>query len=226
MAKRRPAGEQAKGLTLTIRISPKTKFIMELLARKQRRTVSAVIEWLAMRAAEDTFAVEDQIFADGEMHTVKSSFLLDELWNADEIIRFINLFNIYPELMTYDEELIIDVIRKEPGLFVERSCSLFFEVKDGETDAQIRERILNSHPDSNRYILFSTDYIPDQSIKIRQWIDLALAHKAWPYIKKAANQEISQEELHRIVEELKDGIEIQQADAPGVPKARTKKKDQ
>lgn len=224
MAKRRPAGEQAKGLTLTIRISPKTKFLMELLAREQRRTVSAVIEWLAMRAAEETFVEEDQVFADGEMHTIKRSYL-DELWSVDEITRFINLFTIRPDLITYDEELLIDVIRKEPGLFMERSCSKRFVLKEGETDAQLRERIMSAYPDSNRYILFSTNYIPHEGIEIRSWIDLAIAHKAWPYIKKTANQEISQEELHRIVEELKDGTEIQQTDAPGVQKARSREKD-
>jgi hypothetical protein len=225
MAKRKPAGEQAKGLTLTIRISPKSKFVMELLARKQRRTVSAVIEWLAMQAADETFSESVEFEEDGVTHTVKRS-LSDLLWDVDEVHRLINLAGLAPELMTYDEELIWSTIRNEPCFWLENAQELFFPVRDGETDMEIMRRISSTLPDTNRYRLFAEDVTADDRLRITHWVDSSLVRKAFQQIKQTANQEITPAELHRIVEELKDGIEIQQTDAPGVPKTRSRKKDQ
>ena len=225
MAKRKPAGEQAKGLTLTIRISPKSKFVMELLARKQRRTVSAVIEWLAMQAADEAFSESVEFIENGVTRTVKRS-LSDLLWDVDEVHRLINLAGLAPELMTYDEELIWSTIKNETGFWVENARELFLPVKDGETDMEIMRRISGSLPDTNRYRLFAEDVSSDGRLRVTHWVDAVLVRKAFPHIKQTANQEITPEELHRIVEELKDGIEIQQTDAPGVPKTRNRKKDQ
>lgn len=84
-------GRPSKGKTnsLTIRIEPRARYGLELLARKQRRTLSSVIEW----------AILGGISNDG--------IDLQSLWDVDEAERLKKLVERHPELINYDEQVFL-----------------------------------------------------------------------------------------------------------------------
>lgn len=92
--------QTAKTESLTVRLSPRVRYGLELLARKQRRNLSSVIEW----------AINCLAF-NGENGLIENDVnLLDQLWDTDEIKR-IKLLKLHkPDLLTYEEEVIL----KEP----------------------------------------------------------------------------------------------------------------
>ncbi len=212
--KKRDSAGSSKGQTLTIRIAPKTKFTLEMLARKQHRSVTAVIEWLTARAADEEFSYESKFEADGRVETYKSS-LLDDLWDVDEVVRLVHLVDRAPSLMSYDEELLWKIIGLEQGFWI-RCSPTIPERRIDETDQQLADRYGAMYPPSPRYRCVDSEMHPDGYVVFRRWLDLDLVRSTLPEIKKTAQLEMTPEELHRIVEETKNGIEIQQADPPRV----------
>lgn len=89
MAKRAERGEQTKSESLTIRLSPKTKFGLDVLARHQRRTASAVLE----------------VLLEAELKNVADEVDVNRLWHPSEAIRAIRMqINpVYRYLVTYEE---------------------------------------------------------------------------------------------------------------------------
>jgi hypothetical protein len=45
MEKRARGGKLGRSATVTVRLDPKTRYLAELMARKQRRTLSSFVEW-------------------------------------------------------------------------------------------------------------------------------------------------------------------------------------
>ncbi len=91
-----------KGKLLTVRLTPKMKYSVELLARVQRRnSVTAVIEFAIERLLHDKEA--------GLMNA-NGDYLPDLIFDEDEVTCFVNLGLHRPDLLTYDEELIWRVI--------------------------------------------------------------------------------------------------------------------
>ena len=89
MAKRAPRGEQTKSESVTARLNPKIKFGLEMLARQQRRSVSAVLETLLEKALTDA----------------KPDLDVDQLWHPSEGIRVLKLYRSPGGrgLLTYEE---------------------------------------------------------------------------------------------------------------------------
>ena len=50
----RKAGAETKSEVVSIRLHPEVRFLAELAARKQRRSLSSFIEWAVQRGLEDT----------------------------------------------------------------------------------------------------------------------------------------------------------------------------
>lgn len=86
----------------TVRLDPKLKYLAELAARKQRRTLSSYIEW----AVENS--LRDVKLYDGTGYNGDDSITVDEeatnLWDVDEAERFIRLAISYPSLLTHEEQ--------------------------------------------------------------------------------------------------------------------------
>jgi hypothetical protein len=102
-------GKLSRSETVTVRLDPKLRYLAELAARKQRRTVSSFIEW----AIEDTFS---RIIL--HEHGDFSRSLADEaaeLWDVDEPDRFAHLAIKHPDLLTHYEQILWKLIR-ENGL--------------------------------------------------------------------------------------------------------------
>ncbi len=84
-----------------MRFDPKLKYMAEIAARKQRRSLANFVEWAIERTLESVYLSEDG-------STVAEAS--PKLWALDEPDRLVKLATCYPELLTYDEQLIWRVI--------------------------------------------------------------------------------------------------------------------
>ena len=83
-----------------MRLDPKLKYLAEIAARKQRRSLANFIEWAIEMGLNNT-----NLSQNSHDH----STIWDQssgLWDVDEAERFAKLAFIAPELMTYDEQIL------------------------------------------------------------------------------------------------------------------------
>ena len=109
-------GKLARSETVTVRFDPRLRYLADLAARRQRRTLSSYIEW----------AVEESLFhvvLRGEDGPLPSGLragsvgsLTDELWDIDEADRLVKLALSFPDLLTHAEQIMWKLIR-ESGAF-------------------------------------------------------------------------------------------------------------
>jgi len=96
-------GKLARSETVTVRLDPKLRYLAELAARKQRRTVSSFIEW----AVEHSFGNVD--LYQGTGYNGDNSVTVEDasasLWDIDESERFVKLAISYPDLLNHDEQV-------------------------------------------------------------------------------------------------------------------------
>jgi hypothetical protein len=90
--------------TVTVRLSPKLRYLAEIAARTHRRTVSSFLEWAAEEAFHNVHLPDGSSLAD----------LADVLWDIDEGDRFAALASRYPGLLTHDELVLWKLIRDNP----------------------------------------------------------------------------------------------------------------
>ena len=87
-----------------MRLDPKLKYLAEIAARKQRRSLANFIEWSLEQALGAVKLVESE-----EFNGQYSRSVLDEanqLWDLEPSDRFIKLAENYPDLLNYEEQLI------------------------------------------------------------------------------------------------------------------------
>jgi hypothetical protein len=103
----RGGGKLNRSETVTVRLDPKLRYLAELAARKQRRTLSSFIEW----AVEDSLR-RVMLYEGTGYNNDESISVVDEprLWDADEAERFARLAILYPELLTYEEQKLWKVL--------------------------------------------------------------------------------------------------------------------
>lgn len=94
----------------TVRLDPKLRYLAELAARKQRRTLSSFIEW-AIEDSLDRFNLRE--WDSGNITLFSQAEIL---WDVDESDRLAKLALNFPELLTHDEQIIWKLI-KENGYF-------------------------------------------------------------------------------------------------------------
>ncbi len=97
---------------LSIRIDPRLRYGLELLARKQRRSVTGVVEWaidqvLGNEAADWLINGEPISFMDA----------VKQVWSPNEIERLVLLGSHFPDLMTYEETRLHHVLIHSPDLW-------------------------------------------------------------------------------------------------------------
>lgn len=100
MAERKGGGAKtSRSETVTVRLDPEVRYLAELAARSQRRTVSSYIEW----AIEQSFGGAVELTnLKGEKVSVDQA--RGALWDVDEPDRFVRLAKWYPSLLTHDEQ--------------------------------------------------------------------------------------------------------------------------
>jgi hypothetical protein len=109
----RGAKKALRSETTSIRFDPKLKYLAELAARKQRRSLSSFIEFAVERTLGEVNFSEG---SDNEAPTSIES-VGDQLWDVDEPDRFVKLAFRYPEILTYAEQILWKLIREMPGLW-------------------------------------------------------------------------------------------------------------
>lgn len=85
----------------SLRLEPKVKYLAEIAARVQRRSLTNYIEW----AIEESL---NNIVLSPSGETVE--YMAQGLWDIYEHERFIKLALQYPELLNYEEQLIWKIV--------------------------------------------------------------------------------------------------------------------
>ena len=92
---------------VTVRLDPRLKYLAEIAARKQRRPLSGYIEW-AVEQSLLTAPIRD--LHDGSV-TVWEADREAALWDVDESVRVARMALRFPDLLTYQEQLVWRVVR-------------------------------------------------------------------------------------------------------------------
>lgn len=107
MTSNKNSTDQTKSENINVRVTPKSRFGIELLARKQRRNLSNVVEWVLQKAMNNPNEGLFELAPNGNTHN-----LLDILWNVDEFDRLYYMATFQEDLLTYEEERLIKLIRE------------------------------------------------------------------------------------------------------------------
>lgn len=102
----------------SVRLEPKIKYLVEIAARIQRRSVTNYIEW-ALEESLRSVHMDDNI-SGSYGNTATLDYLKDFLWSINESERFMILALNYPELLTFEEQKLWQVISKHPYLYLDK----------------------------------------------------------------------------------------------------------
>lgn len=121
MAKQK-GGKLNRSEVVPVRFDPKLKWAAELLAAKERRTLSSLVEWVMEKAVKEMVVTSD----DGKPVTAWQ--VADKSWVEEPISRIMKLSISYPDLLTNTEGRISSVLSLLT--WFEESCtpngSIFF----------------------------------------------------------------------------------------------------
>ncbi|UOO87995.1 hypothetical protein LVJ82_10870 [Vitreoscilla massiliensis] len=110
---------------LTVRFEPKLRYLAEIAAKSQKRSLSAFVEWAVENILNDV-EVKDRV-----NRFVKLSEVSNALWDVNEIERFIRLAIVLPDLLTFEEQKIWKIITSYPYCFsYYPDRDLFFDLDD------------------------------------------------------------------------------------------------
>ncbi len=101
--KRKSKPEGGRTEVFALRLDPKLKYLAELAARKQHRSLANFVEW-ALDAALRTTVIDDKT---GKKVWEKA----EELWDISPQGRFFRLLETHPELLSYDEQQVLFTIK-------------------------------------------------------------------------------------------------------------------
>lgn len=102
-------GKLSRTETVTVRFDPRLRYLAELAARKQRRTLSSFIEWSVEEIINKTIIYEGTGHNGDETRTFAEE--ADRLWDVDEVERLARLAILHPELLTYDEQKVWKILK-------------------------------------------------------------------------------------------------------------------
>jgi hypothetical protein len=108
--KRRRKKDGPRTEVFAMRLDPKLKYLAEIAARKQRRSLANFIEWAVEQALSKVMLVET-----GDFNGQYDKCVLDEaskLWDLEPSDRLIKLAENYPDLMSYEEQIIWKAIQE------------------------------------------------------------------------------------------------------------------
>jgi hypothetical protein len=97
--------------TVSVRLDPKLRYLCEIAARKQRRTISSFIEW-SLETSLDSLKLTD---VRGNTETLGQN--ASYLWDVEPADRFAKLALWYPDLLNHHEEIVWKLIRENGYLW-------------------------------------------------------------------------------------------------------------
>ena len=108
MAKQKaPHGQGGQTSIISIRSNAKLRYLTELAARSQRRSVSNYIEWAIAESLQDV--VLGGLPANGQENPTLAD-RSNYLWDVHEADRFVKLACEYPELLTHEENILWSIV--------------------------------------------------------------------------------------------------------------------
>lgn len=141
-------GKLARSETVTVRLDPKLRYLTELAARMQRRTVSSYIEWAVEESLSRVY-LRDEVGGSRDDHQrpISVESMADGLWDVDESDRLIKLATQFPELLTHEEQVLWKLIRENgllwKGSFDKSSGDYIWDVRNNRP---IYERVREHWP--------------------------------------------------------------------------------
>ena len=139
MAKQKAlSGQGGQTAIVSVRVTPKLRYLTELAARKQRRSVSNFIEWAVAESLQDVVLgglpgnlrnafrggeaenLQDIVFGGLPESGHGDATVADQstyLWEVHEADRFIKLACDYPELLTHEEHILWCIVRSNKFLW-------------------------------------------------------------------------------------------------------------
>ncbi len=106
----KPTKKPSGSVNVSLRLDPKTKFLIDLISRSHKRTITGVIEWAVERMARQE---SPPFFAPGDTSLMD---IAEMCWPTEEPVRLMNLYRHATPLMTYEEQRIIETIKSTPEL--------------------------------------------------------------------------------------------------------------
>jgi hypothetical protein len=102
-------GKLSRSEVVTVRLDPKTRYLAELAARRQRRTLSSYIEWVVAESLVQ--------FIQAEQTTNGEDEDINGLWDVDDCDRLVKLALYDKSLLNYREQVIWKRIQEQaaPG---------------------------------------------------------------------------------------------------------------
>jgi hypothetical protein len=98
-----------------VRLDPKLRYLAELAARKQRRSLSSFVEWAIEESLGRVSLPDDSGFDNGHPSSIAEE--AEQLWDVDEPDRFARLALRYPELLTHEEQITWKLVRENGFLW-------------------------------------------------------------------------------------------------------------
>lgn len=102
--KRKPKATGPRTEVFAMRLDPKLKYLAEIAARKQRRSLANFMEWAIELGLKETDLEHDNQY---KVSVWDKSALL---WDVDDADRLTKLAFTAPELMTYDEQILWKIV--------------------------------------------------------------------------------------------------------------------
>jgi hypothetical protein len=106
--RRAGGGKLARTENVQIRLDPRLRYLAELGARKQRRTLSSFMEWAVEKSLESVFLYEGSGYNDESISVADQAAAL---WDVDDAERLAKLAWSYPDLLTHEEQVLWKLIR-------------------------------------------------------------------------------------------------------------------
>lgn len=97
--------------TVSIRLDPELRYMAEIGARIQRRSLSSFIEWAVSRSLNEIEFTQN-FDRDGEPYPVFLQKIRKELWDVDEPDRFVKLAFRNPSLLNHEEQIVWKLVRE------------------------------------------------------------------------------------------------------------------
>lgn len=106
MSKNKPNQGARKTEALTLRLDPKVRFLIDLIARQKRQSITGVIE-SAIEVYATNFLIEAELWdedtEDDKLQQVSLYKLSKEIYSTDDSFRFMMLVWCCPRLLSYEE---------------------------------------------------------------------------------------------------------------------------
>lgn len=121
--KKKVGNQHSRTITVQVRLSPPLRFVAELIARHQRRTVSSLMEsLLAEKAASYHLPVvstekaqtEHYLFGERQTQKITAQEVSERLWSGEDADLFAGIALFLPSLLTSEEQALWQVITDIP----------------------------------------------------------------------------------------------------------------